>query len=304
MRTLRMFAISSSLCLLMTACGPAPEEPAAAPSNVSQEPGVRTFFVKGIVRELPTNGRTALIEHEAIPGFMEAMTMPIEVKDAAELTEIERDDEILFRLVVTTNDAWMDQVTRVGKAASTPPPSDGLRQVRWVDPLQVGDVLPDYPLTNQLGQAFQLHAFRGQALALTFIFTRCPLPTFCPRMSNHFAAAARALESDADAPDNWHFLTISFDPEHDTPSVLREYAERFEASPDRWTFATGAMVEIDALTEQFGLTFGRVGAVFDHNLRTVVVDPEGVVRRILIGNEWAPDELVAEVIAAARMKQP
>jgi protein SCO1 len=302
MRTMPSIAITLSLILLLAACGRQPEESVSS-SRIVDPPGARAFYVRGVVRALPPDGRTAIVEHEAIPDYMEAMTMPIAVKDAAELDLIEPGDEIVFRLVVTEDDAWMDQVTRVGRSPA-PPPNDGLRQVRWVDPLEVGDLLPDYPLTNQFGRPFQLDSLRGQALALTFIFTRCPLPTYCPRMSNHFAAAAQALESDPDAPANWHLLTISFDPEHDTPSVLRQYAERYQADPDRWTFATGALIEIDALTEQFGLTFGRAGAVFDHNLRTVVVDSKGKVHRIFIGNEWTPDELAAELATAARSGQP
>jgi protein SCO1/2 len=93
-------------------------------------------------------------------------------------------------------------------------------------------------------------------------------------------------------------LTISFDPEHDTPAVLKAYAAQQGSDPERWLFATGAREELDALTEQFGLNYGRLGDTFDHNLRTVVVDPEGKIRRILIGNEWQPADLVAEIVAA------
>jgi protein SCO1 len=288
-----------ALSLLLAACGrQTPENGSATPA--ASVPGARTFFVQGVVRELTADRRTAIVDHETIPGYMEAMTMPIEVKDPAELNDLEPGDTIFFRLLVTHDDAWMDQVTRLAKATPEPAPPQGPRQVRWVDPLEVGDALPDYPLTNQFGQPFQLRDLHGKAVALTFIFTRCPLPTFCPRMSDHFATAARALKADPDAPLNWHLLTVSFDPEHDTPSVLRQYAERYAADPTRWTFATGALLEIDALTEQFGLTFGRTGAVFDHNLRTVVLNPHGIVRRIFVGNQWSPDELVTELTAAAR----
>jgi protein SCO1 len=287
------------LTLLLAACGRQVQENHRA-TTATDLPGARTFFVQGVVREVAADRRTAMVEHETIPGYMEAMTMPIEVKDPAELNALEPGDTIFFRLVVTSNDAWMDQVTRLAKAPTEPAPLQGPRQVRWVDPLQVGDPMPDCLLTNQFGQPFQLLDLQGKALALTFIFTRCPLPTFCPRMSDHFATAARVLQADPDAPRNWHLLTLSFDPEHDTPSVLDQYAERYEADPNHWTFATGALIEIDALTEQVGLTFGRTGAVFDHNLRTVVLNPRGIVRKIFIGNQWTPAELVTELTAAAR----
>jgi protein SCO1 len=288
-----------TLGLALPSCGrqAAPPDITSSPSP-ALSPGARTFVVQGVVRELRPDTRTAIVEHEEIPGYMAAMTMPIQVRDLADLEGLAPDDLILFRLVVTDDDAWMDQVTRLGRTPPQPPPDTGPRVVRYVEPLEPGDALPDYPLTNQFGRPFRLDDYRGRALALTFIFTRCPLPTFCPRMSTHFAAAARRIESHPDTPSNWSLLTISFDPHHDTPSVLREYASRYDVDPDRWTFATGAQIEIDALTEQFGLTYGRIGEFFDHNLRTVVVDAAGIIRRIFVGNEWTPEELADEIVAA------
>jgi protein SCO1/2 len=166
--------------------------------------------------------------------------------------------------------------------------------------LEEGHLLPHYPLTNQFGQAFGLADFKGQVLAFTFIYTRCPLPNFCPRMTSHFLEAQRQLTADPAAPEHWRLLTVSFDPEHDSPAVLKKYAEQQGGDPARWIFATGAREELDALTEQFGLNYGRVGETFDHNLRTVVVDPDGRIRKIFIGNEWQPTELVSEILAAAR----
>jgi protein SCO1 len=296
-------AIAGILALVgsLISCGRRADAPGAA-SDVAPVPGARTFYVKGVIKEIKPDGTTAIVNHETIPGYMMAMTMPIEVKDPAELSSVQPGDEILFRLIVTEDDAWMDQVTRVGQAATAPTTRQPLRQVPWVEPVNVGDALPNYSLTNQLGNAFHLDDFRGRALAFTFIFTRCPLPTFCPRMSNHFAAAARLLMEQPDAPRNWHLLTISFDPEFDTPAVLARYAGQYGYSPEYWTFATGAMVDIDALTEQFGMNYGRVGDNFDHNLRTVVVDARGTVRKIFVGNEWQPDELAAELLAAARIE--
>jgi len=179
-----------------------------------------------------------------------------------------------------------------------PAPPETTRQVRWVEPLEEGQMLPPYPLTNQLGQAFGLTDFKGEVLAFTFIYTRCPLPNFCPRMTSHFLEAQRLLRNEPAAPKRWRLLTISFDPEHDTPAVLKAYAAQQGGDPERWLFATGAREELDALTEQFGLSYGRLGDTFDHNLRTVVVDPEGKIKRILIGNEWQPADLVAEIVAA------
>ena len=197
-----------------------------------------------------------------------------------------------------------DLVSRTGKTktpaapAADAKPKGTFRRVRDVMPLNIGDALPNYPLTNHLGQAFSLGQFKGQALAITFIFTRCPFPEFCPRMGNHFAEAAKKLAADASGPTNWHLISISFDPEFDTPGIMRGYASRFQAGAERWTFATGAQIEIDAITEQFGMGFSREGGSFNHNLRTAVIDANGRVQSILIGNEWKPDELVAEMAKA------
>ncbi len=261
--------------------------------------GARTFYVKGVVREVRAEANTVRIKHETIPDYMEAMTMPFSVKDKKELAGLESGQEILFRLVVTDDDSWIDEITRLPGIAAAPEPPEPMRKVRWVEPLAEGDLLPEYPLTNQFGRPFGLTDFKGEVLALTFIYTRCPLPNFCPRMTSHFLEVQRQLKANPAAPEHWRLLTVSFDPEFDTPVILKAYAERQGSDPEKWWFATGAREELDALTEQFGLNYGRVGETFDHNLRTVVVDPRGRIRKIFIGNEWQPAELVDEILDAA-----
>jgi protein SCO1/2 len=208
-------------------------------------------------------------------------------------------------MIVTDDDGWIDQIRRL---ETQPPPRPSApplyRVVREVEPLAVGDRLPDYRLTNELGQAVNLADFRSRALGITFIFTRCPFPTYCPRMSSQFAQVQHALLTAPAGPTNWHLLTVSFDPEFDTPAVLKAYAKRWKADARRWNFLTGALIDITALTEQFGLTFWRPdpynpGSI-NHNIRTVVVDPEGRIRKIIAGNEWKPAELVEAITQAAR----
>jgi len=262
------------------------------------------FAVRGIVREIKPDGKTAVIAHEEIPGYMEAMTMPFRVKDTNELAKVTVGDQVTFRLVVTQDDGWIEGLEKKGANLDLPPSRDLFREVREVDPLKVGDPLPNYRFTNQLGQVVAMNDFRGKALAFTFIFTRCPFPTFCPRMNTHFAEAHRRLAALPDLAGKWHFLTISFDPQFDTPAVLKKYAEnhRYEAGK-HWSFLTGALVDMDALTEQFGLYFSRDGAqgiTFNHNLRTVVVNPGGKVQQVFSGNEWTVEDLVAEMTRAAQ----
>src|SRR6185369_667528 len=263
------------------------------------------FQVNGVVREVLPEHKQVKIEHEKIPNYMAAMTMTFDVKDAKELEGIAPGDKVSFRMVVQAKDGWIEQIKRTSSAppgAAAPAP-DTFRPAREVEPLQVGDLMPDYHFTNELGQVVSLSNFKGQALALTFIFTRCPYPTFCPRMSDNFAEAQKKLKAMPEAPTNWHLLTISFDPGFDTPAVLKSYATRFAADPQCWTFATGELIDVTAITEQFGLMFWRPNpqepAGISHNLRAVVIDAQGRIQKVFTENLWKADDLVAEVVKGA-----
>jgi len=272
--------------------------PSAVSINATNQ---RTFQVRGVVMELDPDGVTARVKHEEIPGYMPAMTMPIEVKDTNELAGLAVGDSISFRLIVTEDDGWMDQVRKLDVAEKTGAPTTGsFRFVRDVEPLNVGDLLPDYTFTNQAGQPVHLEQYRGQALALTFIFTRCPFPTFCPLMSSNFEKAQNQLLATTNGPTNWQLLTLSIDPEYDTPAILKGYAEARRYNPKHWSFAVGSLVDVTALAEQFGMYFWREGGTISHNLRTVVIGADGRIRKIIPENKWTADELVAEMIQAAK----
>ena len=294
-----------SLLLVVTSCeqkSPEALPAASATSPASTSTSTQIFQVKGVVESVKVEEKTVRIRHEEIPGYMEAMTMPFEVKEKNELAGVRAGDTVTFRMLVTEKDGWIDQIKKlnVDPSANPLPASSQLRIVREVEPLDVGDLLPDYRFTNQLGQAVSLSQFRGQALAFTFIFTRCPFPTFCPLMSNNFQAAQDALLKNANAPTNWHLLTISFDPEYDTPERLKNYAAMHRAEPTRWDYLTGTLVDITALSEQVGLQFWREpGGNISHNLRTVVVDARGRVQKIFTENKWTVEELTEEIIKAA-----
>jgi protein SCO1/2 len=260
----------------------------------------QVFQVKGVVKGIQPDGKTVEIRHEAITNYMPAMTMPFEAKEPKELAGLKAGDVVSFRLTATDKDSWIDHIQKLSSTASNEPPTTGnFRLVRDVEPLQVGDPLPDYHFTNELGQAVSTSRFKGQAVAITFIFTRCPLPNFCPRMSSNFSEVQRKLVA-MHSFTNWHLFTISFDPEFDTPPILKAYAERFGAKPDHWNFLTGALIDIDAIAEQFGEMFWREQGALNHNLRTVVVDASGRVQRVFTGNSWTSDELVEEMLKAGR----
>ena len=276
------------------------------PEARGSQTSTQIFSVKGVVKELKPDGRTIVIKHEEIPNYMAAMTMPFEARITNELAGLKPGDEVSFRMLVTDQEGWIDQITKTGVTnVDEPPPRETFRRVRFVDPLNIGDAMPDYPFTNELGQAIHLGQFKGQALGLTFIYTRCPLPMFCLRMSSNFADACRKLSTMPDAPKNWQLLSISFDPEHDTPQMLKGYAKRYDYDTNHWSFATGALIDIDAITEQFGLMFPREGAgvTFNHNLRTVVVDAQGRVQKVFTGNEWKVEDFVEEMVKAAAAKK-
>lgn len=265
--------------------------------------GAREFLVRGVIQEVKRDGEIAIIDHEEIPGYMKRMIMPFRAKDPAEFSSRKPNDRVSFRLMVTELESWVDRVTKIGEG-----PVDlrterrEFRLVREVQPLAIGDRIPNYPMTNELGRAVQLHDFKGKAVALTFIFTRCPMPDFCPRMTRQFDEAYKTLQSDAAGLDNWHLLSISFDVDHDTPAVLKGYSTVHGCDPERWNFLTGKLIEIDAISEQFGMTFAREkegGFIFSHNLRTAVLDTNGRVRKIFIGYEWTAKELVEEMRKAA-----
>ena len=176
----------------------------------------QTFSAQGVVQEVESDGQILVIKHEAIPGYMDAMTMPFKLKGPAAGNGLQRGDEISFQLHVTENESWVDHIQKTGSRVL---PND--ISPSNAPPIRPRNPLLDYKFTNELGQAVSLGDFRGQALAITFIYTRCPLPDYCPRLSKNFQEASQKLAAMPNAPTNWHFLSISFDPDTDTPPVLK-----------------------------------------------------------------------------------
>jgi len=269
------------------------------PATVVAGTNRQVFQVKGVIVKVAPREKSVEIKHEEIHGYMPAMTMPFDVKDTNELAGLAPGDSVVFRMIVTDTEGWIEQIRKLGSTNSVPT-AGNFRLVRDVEPLNIGDRLPEYHFTNQLGQAFSTADFKGQALAITFLFTRCPFPTFCPKMANDFSETQQSLIS-AGNFTNWHLLTVSFDPEFDKPVVLKSYAERYHYDPAHWTFATGDLVEITAIAEQCGLNFwhDETGSI-SHNLRTVVFDASGRLQKIFTGNTWKTEELVAEMTQAAK----
>ncbi len=278
-----------------------PATPAAA-GNVSTQ----HFAVKGVVRELKPDGRTVIIRHEEIPSYMEAMTMPFKVRDSNELTRVKAGDEVAFRLNVTEDESWIDTVRSTGRhesaAAVTTPtaaasPSTATNKHGEFTLASV----PEFALTNEFGQPVSLRQFAGRAVAMTFFFTRCPIPEYCPRLSKNFQGAIAKLKARPDGPTNFHFLSVSFDPV-DSPLVLRAYGRSYSYDSNRWSFVTGNTAQITELAAGFGVFVKPDGAGFDHNFSTVIFDATGRLQNMWpIGGDMT-DQLVNDLVkgAAAR----
>jgi protein SCO1/2 len=273
---------------------------AAACGRPASAPGPKRYPLRGKVVEVDIAQREITLDHQDIPGFMPAMTMPFVVleKDAALLKSVGPGDEITATLVVPDTRYWLEEIVVVGKGTPAPKPTPR-SQAREPQP---GDLLPDVTLVNQDGKAVRLSAYRGKALALTFIFTRCPLPDFCPLLMKNFAEAHAALAGDAKLRARTHLLTVSFDPKHDTPAVLGAYGKSFQKTTPpfvQWELVSGTDESIRTLGEALGLDYVEEKGMFTHNLRTVVVDPKGRVFRVYPGNDWKPEDLVTDLRTAA-----
>jgi protein SCO1/2 len=259
----------------------------------------RTFAAKGVVEELKPDGRTVVIQHEAISNYMAAMTMPFKVRDQSGLAGLYVGDEILFQLHVTGTESWVDQITKIGTVPivkTTNPADSHLVQIQIAP---VKNLLLDYKFTNELDQAVSLNSFHGQALAVTFFFTRCPLPEFCPRLSKNFQEASQKLAAMTNAPRNWHFLSISFDTEFDSPATLKAYGESYQYDPQHWSFLTGAPDKINELARSCGVTYKSDAGTINHNFRTLIVDATGHLQMVFPTSGDLSDAIINEIIKAA-----
>jgi len=271
--------VALALLAGMAACRAAPQQ--------------REYDLRGQILDVDQRRATALIRHQDIPGFMPAMTMPFRVKDVHLLDGFSRGDLVRARLVVTDTDAWLSRLQRVGHAdapagTSAPPPVYPL--------LAPGDEVPEITLTAAGGGTFTLSSLRGRVVGLTFIYTRCPLPQFCPLMDRQFADLQRRLRADAGARERTALLSISFDPEYDTPAVLAAHARQVGADEETWRFATAPREVIDPFARQFGMVVMREGgSAITHNLRTAVIDARGRLVRVVGGGDWTPADLAGEM---------
>jgi protein SCO1/2 len=244
---------------------------------------------------------TLIISHEAIASYMEAMTMPFKVLRPQEMRGVEPGDQISFRLSVTDTESWIDGIVKIGtnvavRTTPTPESNRGTVTAAKRHPLL------EYNFTNELGAPMSLKGFEGQALAITFFFTRCPIPDFCPRLSKNFAEASRQLSQMANGPTNWHFLSVSFDPDFDTPPVLKAYGESYRYDPAHWSFVTGPKDKILELARLSNVQVQPDSGLFNHSFRTMIIDASGHVQMIFPMGGDLSGAIVSEMLKAASNK--
>lgn len=284
----RIKATPMLLSFILLACGCQVARPSAV------------YTVKGTIREISADHRTVAIQHQEIPGYMSAMTMPFPVKAPALLDGFVPGEEIQFRLVVFPRDAYIDQIIAaqpfpnrsVEKKPLTPDSPDNQGELHLP---QNGEPAPDFSLVNQDGHKVHLSDFRGRILVLNFVYTRCPLPTYCPRLMEEFGTAQKLLKEAMGR--EVAFLTITFDPRFDTPAVLKQYGSRYDVDGASWQLLSGEPDEIRKVASFFNVAYwtSPQGTIEDHTLSAAVVDRTGKVVRFYSGQRWSASDLVRDV---------
>jgi protein SCO1 len=271
-----------------------------AAAACTRAPDQRTFTLQGQVQSLDLPRKLVVVKHEEIKGFMPAMTMPYEVQETKALDGLAAGDLINATLVVVSNGAYLTHIRKVGQAPLEQPPAEAPNPPTassGFELLKPGEAVPDGSFLDQDGKKRRFSAFKGSTVVMTFIYTRCPLPTFCPLMDRHFVTIQKQLKEDPSLKAV-HLVTVSFDPATDTPAVLKQHAKTLDADLTRWTFLTGDRDEVDQFAARFGVSVAR--AMNDprditHNLRTAIIDADGRLVKAYTGNDWSPDQILADL---------
>lgn len=278
----------------------------AGPSSGAKSAASKTYAVRGKVNSVDVKDGVISLDTEAIPGFMEAMSMAYTLQNPSVATELHPGDKITAQLQMNENGAVLSDIDIIQQAILNVRPA-----VQYHVP-RAGDEVPNFELLNQSGREIHLDQFRGKVLVLTFIYTRCASSSYCPLMSHNFAKLDQLLAADPKLYAETHLLSVSFDPKYDTPAVLRSYGgaytgryttERFQ----HWDFAAPGEKELPPVLHWFavGVTPGP-GAVLQHSLSTAVIGPDGKIRFWYPTNTWTPEQLLQDVreVLAPRKERP
>lgn len=268
------------------------------------KPEQRRYEFKGKVVSVDKRGKTVTIAHEAIPDYMDAMTMAFKLKDERSFDTLQAGDRVQATLVIQGYRSWLEDLVIVRETAD---PSSAANPAAWVEP-KPGDEVPDFQLVNQDGKRILLHQYRGRALLVTFIYTRCPLPDYCPLMTSNFAEINEAIQKDPARYPETHLLSISVDPEYDTPKILKSYGathagDAGRATFERWEFASGTAGDVKKIAGYFGLQYFPDKDQIVHSLRTALIGPDGKLVKIYRGNEWKPSEVLGDILSLRSAEQ-
>ncbi|MGI4852570.1 MAG: SCO family protein [Janthinobacterium lividum] len=263
--------------------------------------GTETYSLKGTIVAVDGEHGEVTLQHDAVPGFMPAMTMPYKLVYGNSTSELHRGDVIRARLLVEKTpdgdyrNARLDELAVLGQARP-----DFKPQSNYHVPTP-GDVVPDFHFINQDDKQVSIKDFRGKSLLITFIYTRCPLGDFCPKMSRNFAEIQTALRKDSALLDRSQLLSLSFDPGFDTPSILRAYGQSYTDGQGfgHWQFAAPAAKSLDTVERYFNLGATGSGASITHSLSTVLVGPDGKIAAWYPGNGWSPTEVTDKMKSLA-----
>lgn len=255
----------------------------------------KRYELKGTVVSVDKAHSSATIDHEEIKDFMDAMTMDYTLKETWPLDVMKPGDQIQATLVVADGSSWLEDVVIAQKIGP-----QGTPQANSSSLPKVGDAIPDFRLINQDGKPIQLSQYRGRALLLTFIYTRCPLPQYCTLMTNNFAVLDGELRKDAKLFKQSHLLSVSFDSKYDSPKVLRSYGAAHTGEYDKetfahWEFVTGDEKEVKRMAEFFGFTYVPDKDQFVHSLQTALIAPDGKLVKLYTGNEWKPSDVLSDI---------
>jgi protein SCO1/2 len=310
--------------LIATTAGPdfgcnSPEEPNGTtgvrvppPKQLAERPAqaaTTDYRLKGVIRKIDHERVT--ISHEEIKGFMSAMTMPFHLSDPIALEGLKLGDEVeatlhvIFENGVVSNYELRDlTVTKPAVARMVLNVTKGKVSLREQPKLlEKGDLVPDFLMTTQEGKPQKLSDLRGNVVALTFIYTRCPLPDFCPLMDRKFGELASRIAAVPERVRRIRLISLSFDPEHDTPSVLAKHAAARGAVPPLWNFAVATHEELAKIAPVLGLFYDPTRNEIAHNLVTAIIDPEGKLARVEVGttrNKWENVDLLKSIYSLIR----
>jgi protein SCO1/2 len=249
----------------------------------------RRYELKGKVVSVDPSNRQVMIAHEEIKGYMDSMTMPFTIGDDWAVSVLAPGQTIEATLVVTEDRSWIEGL-RISKSEKS---NNAAITISFPEE---GVEIPDFTLINQDNKRIHLHQYRGDPLLITFIYTRCPLPDYCPLTSRNFSEIHKAISSSPNGKKA-HLLTVSFDSAHDLPNVLRLYAGRYMNPPrfQDWEFATGSSDEIKKIAGYFGLIYSQAADQITHSLVTALIGADGKLVRLYQGNRWTPKEILAEL---------